>query len=207
MQFEASAFNSYARGNLDDWFQSMIGDTSRDVDAGSSSFFNLQIAWLASTPGSSFAFGAGFGLMLPSDHALWGTKLSFGGRDELVLKPTVLTIPFIFRSELQDSHMALTLEPAMAFGWVTGSLDRSSGSDLEFVMAPGIGFVGAGGIEYRFSKGLSASMKVGYRLLKAALVIDDATSSTGQSQMTVNGENVSADLSGAFGTFGIALEI
>ncbi len=42
LAFSMSMMNSYARGNLDDFFHSISGDATRDVTAGSAAYFGMS---------------------------------------------------------------------------------------------------------------------------------------------------------------------
>ena len=91
-------------------------------------------------------------------------------------------------------------------GWVTGKC-TSFTPVLNFTWAPAPGAGISVGAEYFFSKSLATSFKFGYRYLKANPMYKDSSSSTGYSQITVNGEDVKADLSGSYMIIGIILRL
>lgn len=216
--WDASLVNSYQRGNLDDFFHAQSGDPGRDVDAGSSAFFNAQLL-LFKESSNGWRIGAGAGYYLPADHALWGTKVAFGGGTELVLKPGIVTIPLAVRAPLSDHrNLFLIVEPALALSWVDGYLDsgRTGSQRVSLYSTPkygmAAGFQALGGLEAVLFDHLAASIKGGVRSVKPKVLTDtgyfgSSSSSVGDDmyQVKIKGEDLVADLSGTFVEWGLSL--
>ncbi len=190
-----SLFNSYARGSLDDWFYELTGTK---VDDGSPAFYSLRA--MLELDAGALKMAAGLGMVMAADHALWGSSLYYGGRDEIVLDPKIVEIPLSLRLR-QNAGMWLFVEPALLMGWVTGTLRGSSIAPVDFTMAPGFGGQAALGVGFDLGKHLGLSATLGVRFLQVPLVFLDDTSSTGYSQIVDSaGREVTVDLSGTYGT-------
>jgi hypothetical protein len=200
--------NSYTRGNLDTWFGELTGDPSEQVDQGSPAFFSLEGAMLFPVRSDAILLGASLGMAIPPSHALWGTELYFGGRQELELNPMIFSFGIPVRFQLGSSQRFYgTISPAMLMGWVTGTY-TSSTSDLSFTASPTFGFGASVEGEVMFSKLLGATCRFGMRSLKADLAFENSSSSTGYSQPLLSiGDEVQADLSGMYMTVGVALHL
>jgi hypothetical protein len=200
--------NSYARGNLDTWFGELTGDPDRQVDQGSPAFFGLEGAMLFPVRSDAILVGASLGMAIPASHALWGTELYYGGRQELELSPKIFSFGFPIRFQLGSSRRFYgTISPAMLMGWVTGTYSSST-SGLDFTASPTFGFGASVEGEVMFSKLLGATCRFGFRSLKADLAFEDGSSTTGYSQpLLSNGDEVQADLGGTYMTIGVALHL
>lgn len=206
--FNASLMNSYARGNLDTWFSERTGDPDRLVDRGSASFFELEATIFFASRDDAFQVGSGLGFILPKERSLWGTMTYFGGRQELALKPTIVSFNLPFRFQLGDaSNLYMNLTPALLLGWVTGDYtDSGSGNALNFTPSPGIGFSLATKMELLTNNTFGFNLQLGYRMLNTDLVYEDSNSDTGYSQPLLNnGDEVVVDLSGLYAKGGLIL--
>lgn len=203
----ASMMNSYARGTLDDWFAARTGDPTDQVNAGASSFFMIEADWLFPST-AAFIMGMGLSAIIPPSHSLWGTNLYFGGRQELVLSPQIISFSMPFKISLaQDMGMYLKIRPALLMGWVAGTYSSST-SYLEFVPAPGFGFGLSGGMDVFFTETIGLNFTLGTRFVQTALCFKNPASETGFSQPILsNGEKVFVDLSGTYITFGLLLHL
>lgn len=205
--FELSAYgsmnNGYRRGALDTFWQERVGDDTELVDSGSPAFFRADAA--VYFPLSLTAkMGIGFGIFIPPSHALWGSSLYYGGRDEIVLSPMIFAVSFPLKLDL--GGFAVALCPDMLIGGVSGSLETWS-FERQFDWAPsGIGFGGNGGIDFMVSKFFGLSIRAGMRSLTCDLLYKNSDSETGWSQPLLNnGDKVKVDLSGTYAMFGLII--
>ena len=135
--------------------------------------------------------------------------LVFGGRSEVVLNPTILTVVLAIKIPVKAVKAAfLVIEPGANIGWVDGYVkwnDQPSGDaqrvDLD---TPGPGFGGqlAIGADWYFTKNLGVNVRGGYRYLKVEFNHYD---SNGDPYFSIDGENVEPDLSGMYGVAGVSL--
>lgn len=200
--------NSYSRGNLDDWWAEKTGDPGRAVDQGSPAFFALEGRMMMPLVPGKLWMGTGIGFILPASHALWGSSLFYGGRQELVLKPQALSIrmPFRFRLEALEGLYAM-ISPAILVGWVTGTYSGPD-NDYDFVLSPGIGFGLAAGAQFFFTESLGIDARAGLRLVKCHLSIKNPDSPTGYSKFLLsNGDDVLVNLGGLYLTIGVAFRM
>lgn len=203
----ASISNSYARGNLDDWFAAVTNTPGQAVDAGSPAFFHGRASMFASHAESTpFEIGFGIGVNIPVDHSLWGTSTFFGGRSEVVLKPMVATAYLPIRILPQGSSgIALTLWPGLSYGAILGDMDLGS-THYDVSGGDGIGATAAASLDMFFGDILGFSAEVGFRMLKANLIYEDSSSPTGYKQpQLASGESVIVDLGGSYALVGLIL--
>lgn len=202
LAFRTSFANSFKRGNVDDFFHNISQDPTRDVDAGSSAYFDLSIAF----PLFSEAIGLGIGVMLFNSHALWGTKLVFGGRAEFVLQPFLMYVSIPMRFAVGKSDRGyICIDPAILIGFVRGDLTHLNGTHYEIALAEAIGFHVPFGIDFYPSKHFGLEFRIGYRYAQARVGWSNPDSPTGYTQFTINDELVMADLSGVFMTMGLLI--
>jgi|GEM_PF-4941364 len=199
--------NTYHRGSLDKWFAERTGDASNKVDAGSPAFWQLGGAGYLVLGNPSYLLGIGVDLIIPPSHSLWGSDLD-GGRQELVLDPQIVSFSMPFKMEVaENSGIYLRIAPALLMGWVTGKY-TSPAQSLDFVMAPGVGFGLAGGLDMLFAEFFGLTATAGFRVLQADLVYRDSGSSTGYSQPVLqNGNSVTVDMGGPYLTVGLLLHL
>jgi hypothetical protein len=200
--------NSYKRGNLDDWWAEQTTDPGRAVDQGSPAFFALEAGVSMPLTSDAVRMGATFGFILPASHALWGTSLFYGGRQELVLKPHIISIGMPFMFQLADIEgLYAKVHPALLMGWVTGSYSTPS-YYVDIVMSPGIGFGLAGSVQYFFTDMIGVDFTLGFRAVKGGLTIKDSESPTGYSIYNLdNGDEVKVGLGGMYMTYGIVARL
>ena len=158
---------------------------------------------------SSPLLGVGLSYYKAIEHAIWGVDLVFGGRSEVVLNPTILTVVLAIKIPVKAVKAAfLVIEPGANIGWVDGYVkwnDQPSGDaqrvDLD---TPGPGFGGqlAIGADWYFTKNLGVNVRGGYRYLKVEFNHYD---SNGDPYFSIDGENVEPDLSGMYGVAGVSL--
>ncbi|MGD8535584.1 MAG: GyrI-like domain-containing protein, partial [Candidatus Aminicenantes bacterium] len=199
--FYYSLMNSYKRGVLDEWFTEVTGDPTRLVDQGSPAFFSLS-GTLFIDVSSNFALGFGTDVHVASPHALWGTQIFWGGRQEIVLKPFIVGFKMPLRIKIGGAGMmmSLTASPSLLMGWVTGTYDNSATLTYwEFTPSSKMGFGVSGGIETFLGKSFGFGVNVGFRSLTVGLSFEDPSSSTGYSSpTTLSGELVTVDLGGTY---------
>jgi hypothetical protein len=193
---------------LDTWFGERTGDPDQQVDQGSPAFWGLEAAMFFPINKDAILGGASMGFIIPASHSLWGTQLYFGGRQELVLNPTIVSVGMPIKFQLGNSQRFYgTIHPAMLMGWVTGTY-TSTTTGLMFTASPSFGFGMSVEGEAMFSRLLGATFRFGFRSLKADLAFEDASSTTGYSQPLLNdGEEVQADLGGTYMTIGVSLHL
>lgn len=202
LTFRASFVNSFQRGNVDDYFHYISQDPSRDVDAGSAAYFDLSFTF----PLFSQAVGMGIGVMLFNSHALWGTKLGYGGRAELALQPLLMyaSLPVRFKMG-ESSSIYFGTDPAIIIGTVTGNLTLLNGTHYKIAPAEALGFQVPVGIDFYPSGHFGVEFRVGYRFARGRVGYNNPDSPTGYSQFTINDEPVWADFSGVFMTTGFLI--
>lgn len=200
--------NSYNRGNLDDWFGELTGDPDRQVDQGSPAFWGLEATMFMPVRADAIMLGASLGFTIPASHSLWGTQLYFGGRQELVLNPMIFSFGLPLKFQLGSSQrFYASVKPAMLMGWVTGTY-TSETTWIDFTPAPSFGFGVSGEWETMISRMFGFDATLGFRVLKADLAFENASSETGYSQPLLdNGEEVQADLGGMYMTLGLSLHL
>jgi len=199
--FYGTLNNSYTRGNLDTYFEERTGEPDRLVDDGSPAFWRIDGAVFLSLS-KKVKFGAGVAYFLPAPHALWGTFLYYGGRDEILLTPFMMAITMPLKVDVMESITAVVC-PELLVGGVGGYL-KTSYLYHDYVLTFAVGFGLSGGVDFMFMKNMGVSFRMGFRSLKADLVWKDSTSSTGFSQPLLNNHDpVQADLSGSYMMIGI----
>jgi len=206
--FYYSLMNSYNRGLLDEWFIEVTADPTRLVDAGSPAFYNFSGAlFIDISP--NFALGFGTEVMISAPHALWGSQIFWGGRQEIVLNPFIVGFKMPLRIKIGGAGMmmSITASPMMLMGWVTGTYDNSASSTYwEFTPSSKTGFGASGGIETFFGKSFGVGMNVGFRSLTVGLSFKDPGSSTGYSTPILSsGDPVTVDLGGTYVTTGLLI--
>ena len=202
--FYYSLRNSYNRGLLDVWFSELTGDPTRLVDQGSSAIYSLS-GTLFMDITNNLALGVGTDILISSPHALWGSQIYWGGRQEIVLSPFIMAIKTPLRMKIGGigMNMSVTASPALLMGWVTGTYDSGSSTYWEFTPSSGMGFGMSGGFEMFFGKSLGMGMNIGWRSLTVGLSFEDSNSETGSSSPLIGGEPVTVDLGGTYITTGI----
>lgn len=206
--FYYSMMNSYKRGVLDEWFTEVTGDPTRLVDQGSPAFFSLS-GTLFFDISSNFALGVGTDVNIASPHALWGSQIFWGGRQEIVLKPFIVGFKMPLRIKIGGAGMmmSITASPALLMGWVTGTYDNSATLTYwEFTPSSKMGFGMSGGLETFLGKSFGFGVNIGFRSLTVGLSFVDPSSSTGYSSPTTSsGELVTVDLGGTYMTTGLLI--
>jgi len=204
--FYYSMRNSYNRGLLDEWFTEVTGDSSRLVDQGSSTFYSVS-GTLFMDISNNLSLGVGADVLIPSPHALWGTQIVWGGRQEIVLSPFIMGIKMPVRIKIGGvgMNMSVTASPALLMGWVTGTYDNSASSTYwEFTPSSKMGFGLSGGIEMFFGKSLGMGINMGWRSLTVGLSFENSSSETGYSSpLMSSGDPVTVDLGGTYITMGL----
>ncbi|MFH1005935.1 MAG: hypothetical protein V1800_00350 [Candidatus Latescibacterota bacterium] len=202
----ASFRNTYARGNLDDWWAERLDMPGEQVDDGSAALFTFDAGISLPLTSDALRMGASFGFIKPADHAIWGSKLVNAGT--LVLKPQIISIGMPFTFQVGETEgLYARFCPSLLLGWVTGTY-WGSGYDFDFVASPGIGYGLAGGMQYFFTDMLGMDLTLGMRGVKGGLSIDDPDSPTGMSILNLsNGDEVHVDLGGFYLTVGIVARL
>lgn len=205
--FYYSMRNSYNRGLLDEWFTEVTGDSSRLVDQGSPAFYSVS-GTLFMDISNNLALGVGTDLLISSSHALWGTQIIWGGRQEIVLRPFIMGIKMPLRMKIGGlgMMMSVTVSPALLMGWVTGTYDSGSSTYWEFTPSSNMGFGMSAGFEMFFGKSLGMGMNMGWRSLTVGLSFENPSSETGYSTpLTGSGDPVTVDLGGTYITTGLLI--
>jgi len=206
--FYYSLMNSYKRGVLDEWFTEVTGDPTRLVDQGSPAFFSLSGTMFFDVS-SNFALGVGADVHISSPHALWGSQIFWGGRQEIVLNPFIVGVKMPLRIKIGTAGMmmSITASPSLLMGWVTGTYDNSATLTYwEFTPSSKMGFGMSGGVETFLGKSFGFGVTVGFRSLTVGLSFEDPSSSTGYSSpATSGGELVTVDLGGTYMTTGLLI--
>ncbi|MCK5330950.1 MAG: hypothetical protein KAK01_06065 [Candidatus Marinimicrobia bacterium] len=208
LTLRSSFINSFQRGNVDDFFHFISQDPAREVDAGSSAYFDLSFAFPFPGESESKSMGIGIGVILFNNHALWGTKLGYGGRAELALQPFLMYTSVPMRFALgQVSGAYIGIDPAVLIGWVTGNLTTLDGTHYEITPAGAVGFQVPLGIDFYPSTHFGLELRAGYRFIQAGVGWSNPDSPTGYTAFTIDDELVMADLSGIFMTMGLLFRL
>jgi hypothetical protein len=198
MYVQGTLMNSYNRGKLDQWFAERTGIPNNAVDAGATTFFKAGLE-LDFELDAGVEIGTGLDMIFPASHSLWGSYLFYGGRQEVVLDPQIISVNMPVRFSLGDeTGLWLKLVPSMLMGWVSGYY-TSPWYDLEFTPSPGFGFGIAGGLDLMFGENFGVNVDMGLRILEVDLAYVDENSATGFSQpLLSDGELVTVDLGGLY---------
>lgn len=213
--FEVFAYGSLSASfNIGTPLQQWMGS---DVQEGSPAFANIGgIMFLGLDEESTMFLGVGMSLNIPPSHSIWGSNLVFGGRDEIVLNPYILSLDIPFRYAFKDTGFSLTLEPSLLMAFMTGYYSIGSHTltiNGETFYPPdtfaanlgsmGIGFGMSINAEYYFGMfGIGA--KYGFRILPAALNFDSSAGTW--SPTDSSGNVIGIDLSGSYMTIGVMMK-
>jgi len=216
-------FEIFAYGSLNNSFnigtplQQWMGD---DIQSGSPAFANVGgIMFLGIDDENTMFLGVGMSMNLPPSHSIWGSNLYYGGRDELVLNPYILSLDIPFRYAFKGiDGFSLTVEPSLLMAFLTGYYTLGTGHNLVVngvtlyppdtfpanMGSMGVGFGMSLGAEYYFGMfGLGA--KFGFRMLQSALNYD-STAAGPWSPTDGSGNVIGIDLGGSYMTIGIMMK-
>ena len=206
-----SLYNTYKRGNLDEFWQMLNNDPSELVDNGSSGFFVFKIGLLLNPETLAKNWlGAEVQLLMTNSHAIWGTNLFYGGRNEVYYSLTSFNIVMPYKRALDEkSNVLLVIEPGFDMGFMNGKISTTTGVyDQAFTVGPG-GHI-ATGMDLIIARSINVWGRVGYRILKVNEMHANPSSTTGYSSFYVNGldgETVKVDWSGLFLSIGLDIMI
>ncbi len=154
----------------------------------------------------SVRIGSGVGYHRSVAPASLRASTASGAASEFLLVPGMVTVPLVMKISLA-SGLETVLEPALAVGWVSGSLLRSGTTRLDYDSRPGLGAQIAAGLEVRLKGPASLSLRAGYRALRPSLVCVRAFEAQGPPQQLAHPEPVDVDLSGPFWNVGLSLRL
>jgi len=166
-----SIINTYRRGELDAWWENQTG---KAADQGSAAFFMLEGAAYFPIRTDRLYLGAAASLHIPRPQAIWGSQVSAEGRQEVTIKPVLLSLSLPIRYfPLSSKTLSITAVPSLLFGWANGTYFTSDAGGTfqeNFWPRMKIGMEIAAGVEYAFLKNLAVSVRAGLRALTVALV-------------------------------------
>lgn len=202
----ASGFNTYARGNVDEFMHYETGDDSRDADAGSTAFYGFE-AVLHRAKDANGDRWVGYGVQARSsaDHAIWGSQIAFGGGTDIYFNLQQLNFIMVRRYRTAPAYFAV-IEPGIGFANMTG---RYNGSGNEDYNATTVGGHLAAGVDYQGST-FVATARLGFRVLVVDASFKDPSSNTGYSQTLCCGpgsDPLQVNWSGLYFTAGVGLAI
>ncbi|WP_258105710.1 hypothetical protein [Marinoscillum sp. MHG1-6] len=201
-----SLFNRYNIGNALDFWRRVNGSNSEEIDQATGMFyFGFSVLnqidernWL----------GVSDNIVIAADHALWGTNLYFGGRNEMYFRAFMMNISMFYGRAFQDNGpLLLIIEPGLDIGMMNGGITLNNNA---YTVSPsfGLGGHGAIGFDYMIGENFILHSRLGYRFIKMDEAHEDSSSATGYSSFYVNGtdgETVKVDWSGAFFTIGASI--
>lgn len=206
----ATLNNSYLIGTA---MQKWMND---DIGSGSPAFYNVGFANFSSLNESNTSFlGVGFSINIPPSHSIWGSNLYYGGRNELVLNPYILSVGIPYRYAFRPSGFSLTLDPSLLMSVLTGKYSTNGnitidGKNLTGTFSTNMGSMGIGfglglGAEYHFGF-FGLGVKYGMRFLNSAVYFND-DSVGAWSPTDSNKNNIKLNLGGSYLSVGIMLKI
>lgn len=202
-----SLMNSYNIGNLLDFWQNINNDPNEEIGQ-ATGFFNFRLGLQSSSSKQKHWIGSELQIIITPSHALWGTNLFYGGKNEVYYKAFFSNICLYFGFAVDPkSKMVLIIEPGLDIGTMTGAFSTTT-SYYKQGLTVGLGGHGALGIDYHFLENLSANFRIGYRYIKINEMHEDKNSDTGYSTFYVegsSGETVKVDWSGTYMTIGFTL--
>lgn len=202
----ASVNNSYARGNLDEFWQFINQDPDIIPNSGSAAFFAFDIGTRVPIKEDRIFSDVGWSFIKPATHAIWGTNLYYGGRNEVVFEPFFWSITLSYNQAIdKKNHLFVMIEPGLDLAFMKGHINTST-NYLEFKNNFGLGWHLEGGINYMLSKNFGFAIRAGARFIKVDAMYINESSSTGYSQPYIdasNSELLKVDWSGAYVSFGL----
>ncbi|MEX2177133.1 MAG: hypothetical protein WD801_00390 [Gemmatimonadaceae bacterium] len=199
-----SMTNSYAIGNVDQWFEEITtpGEGLTDTAPG---FNQIDVRLLLGTDGSPFRIGVGFGGYLGSPRALNGQSAAAQTQFHATPSIVFLALPIQLRLGPVSSSTYVALEPAMGIGFVKeGSLSISTSTRHTLAPMPTFGYQLGAGVEHYLGR-VAILGRVGYRLQKIGAGYTDSSGDVLQYLVPSTDELVMMDLSGAYATLGVVL--
>ena len=202
-----SLLNRYKIGNALDFWQNITGDPSREI-AQSTGFFIFRVGYLDQlTKNKKHWIGLNVQAVLTPSHAIWGTQIFFGGKNEIYFKAFFANLALTYAIAVDPKKNALIIiEPGLDIGYMKGMITINNKS-YEQTRTFGVGWHGATGVDYLIGKNLMANFRVGYRSISIKETHEHADSETGYQTFFVDGndgETVKVDWSGLFVTIGVS---
>ncbi len=154
----------------------------------------------------SVRIGSGVGYHRSAAPASLRAATASGAATEFLLVPGMVMVPVVMKVSLA-SGIETVLEPALAVGWVSGSLYRTGTTRLDYDSRPGLGAQISAGLELRLSGPASLSLRAGVRALRPSLVCTRAFVAQGPPQQLAHPEPVDVDLSGPFWNVGLSFRL
>lgn len=207
INLQATLMNGYSRGALDTWWQEMLDNPDKKVDAGSPAYFALEGRALMPIEGEEKYVTAFVSLIKPAPHALWGETIVYGGQQRIVLKPQIITLASTLQFKVTDLEgLYVDAGPALLIGWVSGyyyghSLDTEE-IDYDFARRPGFGIGVVASGRYVLNDMFVFSVNTGLRMLKTPLVIKG-----GEQVQLADGKKVKVGLGGFYLTYGVSFRL
>lgn len=174
------------------------------MDSGSSNFIDLEWKIFPGVdPTQSLYWGLGMSMDIPVSDAISGSS-SGSTLKELSFEPYLFSFNVPFRMNLIKDSLTMTLVPsfilAYCLGEYNGAIEDAPRSAYP-ATATGCGFGLYEGTELSITDNLGMEVKIGARMLNAAISID--TGSHGDKTPTDNhGDDISLDLGGFYMTLG-----
>ncbi|MFC2111211.1 hypothetical protein ACFLQ5_02030 [Bacteroidota bacterium] len=205
-----SLMNRYKIGNALEFWQRVNGDNSEVIDQ-ASGFFILKLGYLDNIDkNKTHWLGMDGQIVITPSHALWGTTLGFGFRNEIHFKAMFMNIALQYGYAMDKNKNALfIIEPGLDLGTMTGTISINN-TYYEQSSAFGVGGHFAIGVDYFINKNFTANFRLGYRGVSINETHRDENSETGYSSFYVNGkngENVKVNWSGIYSTMGVCLSL
>lgn len=213
-EYSQSASNSYAKGELADWWKGFSGYSNAKIQT-ATGFYRLKGTFYfngASSTEDSTLVGLSFGYLKPPEHTLWGQDLAHGGNlsylgygSEVVINPTIYSLGLPMKMPLGSQSLYFTLEPAIDIGTVEGSMswfNPAGGFKRDITKTTGGGGELAAGIDAYLATHFGVNFRVGYRMLNISTQLLQQTKA---SPPTFEYRDVKIDLSGVFATLGASV--
>jgi hypothetical protein len=213
--FELSGFatlnNSYLIGPP---MQKWMND---DIQSGSPAFFNIGgTSFFPLNTKNTVHLGVGMTFNIPPSHSIWGSNLYYGGRNELVLSPYMLSLDMPLRLGFGNSGLSMTMDPALLMGFLGGKYSTNGNVNVEGTTMTGtfqtsLGSMGAGfgmALGAEFSLGaFGIGIKYGARILKSAVYFNYNNGSKGVWSPVENNKEIKLDLGGSYLSVGLMLRL
>jgi len=200
-----SFVNSYAIGNLLDFWQNRPNNDPNEEIEQATGIFSFRMG-MQNCISQKHWVGTELQIVITPTHALWGTNLFYGGRNEIYYRAYFANICLTYGYAIdRNSKMLIVFEPGLDIGTMTGTISTTT-DYYEQAFSVGLGGHGALGLDCRCTNNMSANIRIGYRFIKLDEMHKDESSSTGYSTFYVegtSGETVEVDWSGSYMTIGI----
>jgi hypothetical protein len=186
-----------------------------DIRSGSPAFFNIGgTSFLPLNSQGTMHLGVDFAMYIPPSHSIWGSNLYFGGRNELVLNPYMLSLGMPLRLGFGNSGLSMTFDPSMLMNVLSGKYSTNGTINVDGKSLTGTFNTSTGSMGIGFGMSIGAELhmgiigigvKYGARILRSAVYFNNNNGGS-WSPVDSNGDEIKLDLGGSYLTVGMMLK-